>query len=154
MRVRIDWRAGEAGLGWPVSAFLWTAVLCIALAVLAAEKPKAPQFLRAPGVIGEHFALRVELWITPHPDIRAVTLEAWEAVQTFPSDDPDMPAIYQPGILRSGDSQPVTERNQTQRTFPFLWREGLDAGVYILIGKVVTARPYRTFETKRQLLVQ
>lgn len=154
MRVCIDWRGGETGLDVSLRAWLWTLVLWLSLALLAAERPKAPTFLRAPGIVGEHFTINVELQIVPHPDIRAVVLEAWEAVQMFLDDDTDMPTLYQPGVLRSSDSQPVTELNQTQRTFPFVWREGLDAGIYILIAKTVTTRPYRTFETQRQLLVQ
>lgn len=130
-----------------------TLAILLCFAVMAVNNPKPPTFLHAPSIAGEHFAIELDLQIEPHPDIRSVTLEAWDAVPAFDNDDPDLPMLV-PGMFVTSDAQPVTELMAAQRTFRFIWRQGLNAGKYILVAKVVSANPYRSAETKRQLIVQ
>lgn len=156
MMIRVEWRNGEAGLDFSARAFLLAAILWLITGVFA-EAPKPPKFLRAPSVVGEHFAIEFAVWIEPHPDIRFVTAEAWDAepmTSPFTALDPDLdlPTLYQLGALsRSSDSQPVTELNQHQHVFRFVWREGLDAGLYFLVVKIAT-KDFRPIKEARALL--
>lgn len=96
------------------------------------QGPQAPTFQRAPSFLSERDELHVELRIEPHPDIRAVVLEAWRSGQ-----DADFGCLRDPLALVRGSSEPVNELNAAQRTFPFHWRQSLKEGCFVLLAKAV-----------------
>ena len=113
-------------------------VLALSLGLLwmlaSVAPPKAPEFQRAPHFLTERDELWVELRIAPHPDIRAVVLEAWGGEMG------EFACAPEPLFLVRGSSEPVNEGNQTQRTFPFRWRQSFAAGCYVLVAKSVLPR--------------
>lgn len=125
----------------------------------AGDVPKPPKFMHLPGIVGAHYPLEFDVWIEPHADIRWITVEAWtaEPMSSLFADlapDADMPALYQVGQLISrGSSQPVTELMTHQRTFRFVWKQGLDEGLYFLICRLASANFKPMKEAKKLLRV-
>ena len=115
--------------------------------IAASAPPKAPEFQRAPNFLTERDELWVELKIEPHPEIRAVVLEAWGGEMGEFACEPS------PLFLVRGSSEPVNEANPTQRTFPFRWRQSFASGCFVLVAKSVLTRGI-TKERKRVLEVR
>ena len=117
-------------------------IVFLAVFLLAAgdNKVQRPTFLRAPSILTETEDVRVEVTITPHPDIRYVTVELWIAEPVSREyDEPDMPQSYEPSGLVRGSSEPITERTSTRKTLPFHFH-AVSTGQYFLIAKAVTAQ--------------
>lgn len=124
-----------------------TVLVLVGVFALAADHPKPPKFLRAPHILSEQDELWVELQIEPHPDIRAVVLELWEA-----DVDEEVGRWSRGAFTNRGSVEPVNEGNQNQRTFRFRWHS-VPAGCYLLVGKVTEARGI-TRETESRLEVR
>lgn len=131
----------------PICGTLW---FFLAMTEGADKGPARPAFLRAPHLLTEYDEIWVEVQIVPREDIRAVVLEAWEASEWYPFDDPDFAVVLQPDTLIRSSIEPVNEGNRAQRTFPFRWRQSLKPGLYVLIARITVSRgltyaskPYR-----------
>ena len=126
-------------------------VLALSLGLLwmlaSVAPPKAPAFQRAPHFLTELDELWVDLRIEPHPDIRAVVLEAWGGEMG------EFACAPEPLFLVRGSSEPVNEANPTQRTFRYHWRQAFAEGCYVLVAKSVLTRGI-TKERKQVLEVR
>ena len=131
---------------------VWLAAFWM-MAAIYAERPKPPKFLRAPYFLSEHGDIRVEVQIIPHPDIRTVLLELWQSDPVANEFDPDASPEFpcEPRHLVRSSYEPVTELNQYQRTFRFLWRGPWQTGDYVLITRAAIGRGLTTTATSRCL---
>lgn len=101
--------------------------------------------VHAPTVVWRHHVIpaNAEMFvlvrIVPHALIRAVILEAWERAE-----------MGERVILRRSSVEPV-ERGRT--AYYFLWRAGLQTGMYELIARVLVSRGLTVASTPVRVLV-
>lgn len=124
----------------------------------AADVPKSPKFLHLRGNYSAGYVFEVRVWIEPHPDVRVIRLDVWDAEpdrRPFAdiAPDADLAPIYKVGALTTyGSQREVTELTHHDKVWHFRVLIG-EPGTYWLVVKIATRSWHPLKETRRLIYV-